>query len=105
MDIFQTLTVCTLPASLGLKVEVPENGYMGNYMVDLAKEIIAEYGDKFQKLTETRRWNNWAISASARSKTRLKKDLQQLRVEFDVWFREQSLYANGQYDKGNGIAA
>jgi len=35
-----------------VKAEVPENGYMGNYMIDLAKEIIAEHGDKFQKLTE-----------------------------------------------------
>jgi len=25
---------------------------MGNYMVDIANEIIAEYGNKFQRLTE-----------------------------------------------------
>ena len=36
-------------------------------------------------------------------KDKIKKDLQQLRVEFDVWFREQSLYENGQYEKVMGL--
>jgi arginyl-tRNA synthetase len=99
MDIFKRSLYARYLQSLGLRAEVPESGYMGNYMIDLAKEIIAEHGDKFQKLTETEALAQLGDIGIGKVKDKIKKDLIQLRVEFDVWFREQSLYENGQYDK------
>jgi arginyl-tRNA synthetase len=99
MDIFKRSLYARYLQSLGLRAEVPENGYMGNYMIDLAKEIIAEHGDKFRKLTETEALAQLGDIGIGKVKDKIKKDLIRLRVEFDVWFREQSLYENGQYDK------
>ena len=103
MDIFRRSLYARYLQSLGVKAEVPENGYMGNYMIDLAKSIIAEYGDKFQKLTEAEALKQLGDIGIGKVKDKIKKDLSQLRVEFDVWFREQSLYENGQYEKVMGL--
>ena len=103
MDIFRRSLLARYLQSLGEKVEVPENGYMGNYMIDIAKEIINESGDKFQQLTETEALKQLGDIGIGKVKGKIQKDLQQLRVEFDVWFREQSLYENGQYDTVMGI--
>jgi arginyl-tRNA synthetase len=99
MDIFRRSLLARYLQSLGVKAEVPENGYMGNYMIVLAQEIIAEHGDKFLKLTEAEALKQLGDIGIGKVKDKIKKDLTQLRVEFDVWFREQSLYENGQYDK------
>jgi arginyl-tRNA synthetase len=99
MDIFRRSLLARYLQSLGIKAEVPENGYMGNYMIVLAQEIITEQGDKFQKLAETEALKQLGDIGIGKVKDKIKKDLTQLRVEFDVWFREQSLYENGQYDK------
>ena len=103
MDIFKRSLYARYLQSLGLRAEVPENGYMGNYMIDLAKEIIAEHGDKFRKLTETEALAQLGDIGIGKVKDKIKKDLIRLRVEFDVWFREQSLYENGQYNKVMGL--
>jgi arginyl-tRNA synthetase len=99
MDIFKRSLYARYLQSLGLKAEVPENGYQGNYMIDLAKDIIAEHGDKFQKLVESEAIKQLGDIGIGKVKDKIKEDLQQLRVEYDVWFREQSLYENGQYEK------
>ena len=99
MDIFKRSLYARYIQSLGLKAEVPENGYMGNYMIDIAKEIIAEDGDKFQKLSEKDALAQLGDIGIGKVKDKIKKDLKQLHIEFDIWFREQSLYENGQYDK------
>ena len=48
---------------------------MGNYMIDIAKEIIAEYGDKFQKLTETEALKQLGDIGIGKVKDKIKKDL------------------------------
>jgi arginyl-tRNA synthetase len=99
MDIFKRSLYARYLQALDVKAEVPENGYMGNYMVDIANEIIAEYGNKFQKLTEFEALAQLGAIGIKKVIDKIQKDLKQLRVEFDVWFREQSLYENGQYNK------
>jgi len=103
MEIFRRSLYARYLQGLGVKAEVPENGYMGNYMIDLAKNVIAEYGDKFQKMTETEALKQLGDIGIGKVQNKIKVDLKQLRVEFDVWFREQSLYENGQYDKVMGL--
>src|SRR5208283_1674433 len=103
MDIFRRSLYARYLQLLDVEIEVPENGYQGNYMIDLAQEIIAEHGNKFQKLTETEALAQLGDIGIGKVKDKIKIDLIQLRVEFDVWFREQSLYENGQYDKVMGL--
>jgi arginyl-tRNA synthetase len=103
MEIFRRSLYARYLQELGVKIEVPENGYMGNYMIDIAKAIITEQGDKFQKMPETEALKQLGDIGIAKVQEKIKIDLKQLRVEFDVWFREQSLYENGQYDKVMGL--
>ena len=36
----------------GIEAEMPSGGYVGAYVVDLAKELIVEEGDKFRDMVE-----------------------------------------------------
>jgi arginyl-tRNA synthetase len=103
MEIFKRSLYARYLQALNVNAEVPENGYMGNYMIDIANEIIAEYGNKFQRLTEAEALAQLGDIGIKKVIDKIQKDLKQLRVEFDVWFREQSLYENGQYNKVMGL--
>ena len=83
---------------LGVDAEMPANGYLGSYMVDLAKEIIAEEGDRFLALPEKEGVAQLGHIGLVRIIEQIKGDLERLGVSFDVWFSEQSLFQNGQYE-------
>jgi arginyl-tRNA synthetase len=84
---------------LGIDAEMPASGYFGSYMVDLAKEIITEEGDRFLSLPEKEAISQLGHIGLAKIIELIKADLERLGVSFDVWFSEQSLYKNGQYDR------
>ncbi|MCK5319383.1 MAG: arginine--tRNA ligase, partial [Anaerolineales bacterium] len=83
---------------LGKEVEMPEDGYFGQYMFDLAKEIADQKGDKFLNLPETEAIEQLGQVGLEKMVSQIKADLELLSVTFDVWFSEHSLYQNGQYD-------
>ncbi|MFC1897239.1 arginine--tRNA ligase [Chloroflexota bacterium] len=82
---------------LGIDAEMPTDGYLGGYMVDLAKEIVAEEGDKFVSLPEPKAVSQLGQLGLEKMLKLIKSDLEVLGVSFDVWFSEQSLYDDGQY--------
>ena len=84
--------------SLGKEAEMPVDGYQGNYVIDFAKEIIAEHSDRFSKLPETEAIAEIGKIGLAKVTGQIKADLLRLGVTFDNWFTEKSLYTDGQYD-------
>jgi len=82
---------------LGIDAEIPSGGYLGGYMLDLAKEIVVEEGDKFLSLPEPEAVLSLGQLGLEKMIKLIKSDLELLGVSFDVWFSEQSLYDNGQY--------
>jgi arginyl-tRNA synthetase len=84
---------------LGVDAEMPSDGYLGNYMVDLAKEIIKKEGKRFSTMPADAAVRELGLLGVTKIMDMIKKDLELLGVEFDVWFSEQSLYKNGQYKK------
>jgi arginyl-tRNA synthetase len=82
---------------LGTDAEIPSDGYFGNYMVDLAKEIIAEEGNRFLSLPPEKALSELGQIGLAKIIEQIRSDLGRLGVSFDVWFSEKSLYDNGQY--------
>ena len=84
---------------LNIDAEMPSVGYFGSYMIDLAKEIIAEEGDRFLALPEPEAVSQLGRLGLERILKQIKNDLELLRVSFDVWFSERSLYDSGQYQK------
>jgi arginyl-tRNA synthetase len=85
--------------ALGKEAEMPADGYFGHYMIDLAKEIIAEQKDKFLAMPAEKAVAELGKLGLEKIMAQIRSDLELLRVSFDVWFSEQSLYDNGQYKK------
>jgi arginyl-tRNA synthetase len=88
---------------LGKEAAVPPDGYHGNYMLDLAEEIVQEQGDRFLLLSESEAASQLAEAGVARMLQVIKQDLELLNVVFDNWFSEKSLYPGGQYNKVMGL--
>ena len=97
IDVFCRSLYARYQQCLGVEAEMPSDGYLGNYMVELAKEIIAEDGDRFRNLPEAEAISQLGQLGVERIISQIKADLELLGVNFDVWFNERSLYDNGQY--------
>jgi arginyl-tRNA synthetase len=82
---------------LGIEAEMPSDGYFGSYVIDLAKEIMAEEGDRFLTLPGQEAISQLGQLGLEKIVNKIKSDLELLGVSFDVWFSERSLYDNGQY--------
>jgi len=99
LDAFKRSLYARYQQCMGIDIEMPADGYLGNYMIDLAKEIIKKKGKRFSKMpvdTATQELGKLGITMIM---DMIKNDLELLDVNFDVWFSEQSLYKNGQYEK------
>jgi arginyl-tRNA synthetase len=88
---------------LGKEVAMPPDGYYGNYMMDLAREVVQEQSERFLSLPESEAASQLAGIGVARMLDRIKQDLELLSVVFDVWFSESSLYQGGQYSRAMGL--
>lgn len=99
LDAFKRSLYARYQQCLGVDAEMPSEGYMGNYMVDLANEIIGTEGDRFLALPEDVATQGLGEIGIGKIMDKIRHDLELLGVEFDVWFSEQSLYPGGQYEK------
>ncbi len=90
MDLLGESVRARLAELRGEKAEIPEGGYRGEYVVDLAHALrekgeISD-GDDAGKIAE---------AAAEEIVARQKADLADFGVNFDLWFREDSLYPGG----------
>jgi arginyl-tRNA synthetase len=97
---------------LGLETPVPEEGYQGDYLLDLADALIAAVGERYKPalaavapdvtalpadvIGEIKVWGRDAIL------TQFRATLKRLRVPFDVWTPESTLYEGGDSYRGFG---
>jgi arginyl-tRNA synthetase len=84
---------------LGKQVDIPPDGYHGNYMIDLAREVVQEQGDRFLCLPDGEAVSRLGQVGVAKIMQTIKHDLELLDVVFDNWFSEASLYQGEQYGK------
>jgi arginyl-tRNA synthetase len=99
MDAFYRSLYARYQQGLKVDAEMPADGYLGGYIVDLAREITAEEGDRLLSLPEKEAVAEIGRLGLTRMLARIKGDLDLLGVGFDVWFRERELFDKGQYDK------
>lgn len=78
----------------GSEAPMPEDGYKGEYMTEIAKDLIAEKGSDLasKPLDETLEF--FKTETSSIILDMIRKDLEDFGVRFDVWFSEKSLYDN-----------
>ncbi len=68
--------------------EPPEDGYHGEYLVDIARRMREALGDSVSA-DDARAWGMADVVATLRA------DLERIGVRFDTWFSEQSLHDRG----------
>ena len=84
---------------LGQKAEFPENGYHSHDIIETAQRIVKKYGDKFLKLDESERLEQFKTIAYKEKLAALKEDLEAFNVHYDVWFSEQTLHDTHKIDE------
>lgn len=89
--------------ALGKDKEMPEDGYHGEDIIGIGKKLAEEYGDKFVDQSSDERLSFFREYGLKYEMAKLKADLEEFRVPFDVWYSETSLYHNGKID--NALAA
>ncbi len=89
--------------SLGREAEMPENGYMGDYVIDLAKEIIESEGSRFLDLDQGLALKGIGDIGREKMVSIIREDLAGIGVEFDNWFSERTLFEEGEYDTALNI--
>ncbi|WP_391207417.1 arginine--tRNA ligase [Psychrobacillus sp. L4] len=84
--------------ALGLEKEMPEDGYRGQDIIDIAAALMKEHGDKFVSMSDEDRYKAFRAHGLKVELAKLQKDLADFRVGFDNWFSETSLYQGGKID-------
>ena len=102
MDLFYESAYARYLQAHGRDAEVPENGYQGDYMVDLAAEVKQAEGDRFLDLPEADAVAAIGEIALGKMLDSIRDDLELLNIRMDVWFRERSLFDDGQYETAMG---
>ena len=79
----------------GETIELPEDGYRGDYIVEIAQRYVEQHKEDGQGE------NLKAITAFAVQELRKEqdRDLQAFGVKFDTYFLESSLYTDGKVDQ------
>lgn len=80
---------------LGQETEVPEGGYVGEYIMELAELCVKEHGKDLINKSEA----FFSDYAKTMLLVQIKKTLQEYGIEFDTWFSEQTLHEGGQIEK------
>jgi len=78
---------------------IPEDGYQGAYVLDLAKEVVAD-NPKINSLPETERGVAFREAAYKVQLSDQKRVLDTFNTHFDVWFSERSLHDSGAVEHG-----
>ncbi|MGM7682064.1 arginine--tRNA ligase [Cytobacillus sp. Hm23] len=84
--------------ALGVSQDMPEDGYHGEDIIGIGKELAEQHGDKFVHMDENERFTYFREYGLQFELSKLQKDLEAFRVSFDKWFSETSLYENGKID-------
>ena len=80
----------------GIDVEMPQEGYFGQYVIELAREIKSEEGDRFLKFPADEGAVELGNIGVNKMLALIRGDLSRLGVDYDCWFSEQILFDNGQ---------
>ena len=78
---------------------IPEDGYQGAYIMDLAKEVVAE-NPKINSLAEAERGAAFREAAYKVQLNDQKRVLDTFNTHFDMWFSERSLHDSGAVEHG-----
>jgi len=84
---------------LGVEKEIPEGGYRGEYLVDIARDLVNEIGDRYKDLWNEEVEEFFKQTALNRILSSMKDTLEKIGSSFDVYFSEKSLIEDGTVEE------
>ncbi len=99
MDLFYASVYARYLEALGQDAQLSADGYQGDYVIDLAKEILADEGPRFADLERDDAIREIGNIARDKMVTHIEQDLASLGVTFHVWYREHTLFESGEYQE------
>jgi arginyl-tRNA synthetase len=84
--------------ALGRDVAMADDDYKGEYIVEIARDILQEHGRRFADVPETQAQELGALAAK-RIRGWIESDLTRARVHFDNWFSEARVLREGDFQR------
>jgi len=78
--------------------DIPENGYQGEYLIQVAKELKKDLARSFPEFNDEAK-GLFRYAAVDRMTNLIKHDLHELGVFFNLWFSEADLHKAGKIEK------
>jgi len=89
----------------GQDAPLPEGGYVGEYPVELAASIDEQDGEVYLRMSPADALKAIGARGLEKAIAAIRADLDRLRVEYDNWFEESSLFESGRYDDAMRLIA
>lgn len=80
-------------------IEMPEDSYHGEDIINHAKAFAELYGDSFVEKSESDRRKALVEFALPKNIDGLKTDLEKYRITYNTWFKESTLHNSGETEK------
>jgi len=84
--------------AFGSDIPFPDDGYHGEYIIEIAKELKETDGERFLSLPEEDAVAELAKIGARICLKKIKNDLAEFGITFDVWASEQALFESGLVD-------
>lgn len=98
MNIFANSVVVRYLQQLGHNISMPEQCYGGEYVKDIAMEILGKYGNEFEDMESRQRESIFKDISYKMMLENQRNLLKRYGTEFDIWFSERSLYETAERD-------
>ena len=85
--------------ALNREIPLPEEGYQGAYLIQLAQKLIDEKGESLISMERPKATDFCRQYAGAEIMKSIREDLKAVDVHFDHYFNESSLYEKGAVDQ------
>jgi arginyl-tRNA synthetase len=85
--------------ALGRDEPFPEEGYRGEYVVEMGQQIAQEFGEQYLDMPRKDAVRALGREGISRVIDVAREDLADLGVEFDSWFHEKGLHESGLLDQ------
>lgn len=95
VDLFAGSVAVRYLQHFGREAELPEDGYQGDYVADLAKEIAQEIDDSLVEVSVQERFEKIRALALDRMLAGMRLSLERFGTRHDVWFSEATLHESG----------
>ncbi len=80
-------------------VQLPEDSYHGEDIIERAKEFAAVNGDKYMSASEQERRQALIDFALPKNIAAMKENMTKYRINYDTWFLESTLHNDGELEE------